>query len=109
MNRRGADNVVACVDECSGCKLVSPAEGALRGWRLVLVAAGIFISPLVLAVLGAAIAPDNAARQAIYAGIGLVIGIVAAASASAIIRRKVREPSGKVGVAPGTAPNEEIS
>jgi len=109
MNRGGADSAVACGVECSGCKLVSPAEGALRGWRLVLVAAGIFISPLILAVLGAAVAPDNAARQAIYAGIGLVVGIVAAAAASAIIRRKVRGPSGKVGAAPATAPDEEIS
>jgi len=109
MNRRGADNAVVCEGECSGCKLVSPGDGALRGWRLVLVAAGVFIMPLVLAVLGAAVAPGEATAQMMGAGIGLLVGILAAAATGTIIRRTGRQAPPRIAAAPEASPEEEIS
>lgn len=71
----------SCPSTCQGCwvKLgLIPAEG-LTGWRLVLAAAGAFLSPLIQAILGAVLLPlvwHSPHSQAVGALGGLALGLV---------------------------------
>ncbi|HUS46613.1 MAG TPA: hypothetical protein VNA25_13435 [Phycisphaerae bacterium] len=62
---------------CGDCRAEAPSDGP-SGWRLALSAAGLFLAPTGLAVLGAAVGgPAPAGRVACAAG-GFLAGIAAA-------------------------------
>ncbi len=75
------DNPQPCQSSCRSCWArlgLIPTEG-LSGWRMVLAAAGAFISPLVQAILGAVLLPlvwHSPHSRAIGAVGGLALGLV---------------------------------
>jgi hypothetical protein len=71
----------SCSTGCRSCWAalgLGQADG-LRGWRLVLAAAGAFLSPLVQGILGAVLVPmwwKSPHSQAVGAVGGLAVGLV---------------------------------
>ncbi|KKN71644.1 hypothetical protein LCGC14_0418720 [marine sediment metagenome] len=52
-----------------------PAPGALQGWRLAAVAGAAFLTPVIMAAVGAAVSP--AGREPLGCILGLAVGAVA--------------------------------
>ena len=85
-----------CGSQCRLCTVDQDGQTAysLQGWRLVLPAAAVFLGPLLLAVLGAALAGASHSRQAIGAATGLAVGAAAAIAVSKAICKKVPRSGG---------------
>lgn len=84
---------------CGGKCMQSPTDpnhhqsGGLQGWGLVLPAGGVFLVPLVLAVIGAVIAGSSRIAQIIGALSGLLIGTAGAAIIARLLRHTDEEES----------------
>ncbi len=67
--------------DCAGCGVspcpgeATPADGPYSGWRLAALSAGIFLAPVLLAILGTVLAGPKPERQLIGALAGLALGI----------------------------------
>jgi hypothetical protein len=64
-----------------------PEGQQLAGWRLVLVSLGLFLGPVGLAILGAALAGKTAGGQLIGALAGLGVGFAISAGVARMLRR----------------------
>jgi uncharacterized protein YqgC (DUF456 family) len=83
----------SCGGDCGHCAIGSrPAvEGELAGWRLGLAAAGMFLGPMALAIVGALVGGPEATGQFLGGVTGLVGGAVVAALVSKRLRRFPKE------------------
>lgn len=79
-----------CPAECPGCPDPPPdgssTETPFEGWALAMVAASVFLGPLVMALLGALVAAETPGLQFSGATAGLLLGMV-------MIRLLVRAPA----------------
>ncbi len=78
----------ACGGNCSKCTLDPPDNGGPKGWRLSLAAAGVFLTPMLAALVAAIVAPGGQAAKAGWAGVGLAIGFAVAIGAGRVISHK---------------------
>lgn len=84
-------------NHCSSCNACSasdhaPGDGAappLTGWRFTFTSAGVFLLPVLLAIVGAIYggAEDNLSGQAIGGGLGLLLGMLLTSAVSLIADR----------------------
>jgi hypothetical protein len=70
--------------ECGkhGRDLPEPMQGGLVGWRLALAAAGAFLLPLILGILGSILGGPGQNAKFLGALIGIVVGVLIAAAAA---------------------------
>ena len=82
-----------CGGDCSHCSIGdhTPVEGELTGWRLGLAACGMFLGPLVLAIVGALLAGPTDTGQFLGGVTGLAVGAVAAVWTGRRLRRWSKE------------------
>lgn len=81
-----------CSGHCEQCDIAKDGQAlagdpAVRGWRMVLSSAAVFLLPLALAAAGAYLAGPSAIRQVAGALIGLASGVLMAKGISALLRR----------------------
>ena len=76
--------------DCGRCRIDSVQVGGPAGWRLALGAAGLFLLPVVLAIVGAVVVGTTAASRFAAACGGLVAGMVLAVVAGRLMRPKYR-------------------
>ena len=84
---------------CHGCAMCEcPAAegvGPVSGWRLGLAAMGLFLGPIVLAIVGAACCRESQAGQLLGAVAGLVVGMVGAVAIARLFPRLLQVESPK--------------
>ena len=79
--------------DCSRCPLSGcpakrePASGELSGWGFALASLGLFLSPVVLAIAGAAYCGPRGEAQFFGAVLGLAVGMAASLAVAARARR----------------------
>lgn len=78
--------------DCTNCSVCSgtddgplPQKGLLRGGRFVLASVGLFLAPIVLAILGAAWCGESVHRQVFGAIGGLGLGMVGAVAIARVL------------------------
>ncbi|HUS90617.1 MAG TPA: SoxR reducing system RseC family protein [Phycisphaerae bacterium] len=78
-----------CGPGCTRCGVHEPPTGAspLEGGRLVAASLGVFMLPLVLAIVGAAVAGGEGTRQLLGALGGLVVGLAGGVCVARLARR----------------------
>ncbi len=84
MSEEAPENKQVCIGkDCSNCPLddAEPSEGQLRGGRLVLAAAIVFLLPLSLAIAGGVLAGALGWISAAGAAIGAAAGVLLALAA----------------------------
>ncbi len=87
-------------ENCSGCPVggckqrSQEAEGVLHGWQFVLASAGVFLTPIVLAIAGAVLLDDSDAMRALGGAAGLLTGLTISISVSRFLHQTKHE--GKV-------------
>ena len=78
---------------CLGCPVsdcraeAGPDGGLLAGWRLAVVSVGLFLGPILLAIVGAACFSSGPESQLLGAMAGLVAGTGGSVAAARLIRR----------------------
>ena len=72
---------------------VDPSAGWLHGWRLGLAAAGMFLSPVVLAIAGAMCMGGSHGARLLGALVGLGVGMVCSVMAARSLGRRDTESS----------------
>ena len=83
----------SCGGGCGQCSIGGrvPKPGELVGWRLGLAAAGMFLFPLALAVVGALAGRGSQTGQFLGSLAGLVVGAIVAAGVGRVLRRSFKE------------------
>ncbi len=88
-------NEFDCKADCPQCPEAGQGEGdgagVLIGWRLTLAAGGVFLMPLILAIVGASVAGTGQVAKFLGAGAGFGVGVVAAIITGRVVRRSGRE------------------
>ena len=93
MKTANAQDKRSCPAGCPGCPGDTGWPQGPSGWRLTLPAMGIFLAPLALAVIGAAVAGPAEAGRALGAGLGLLAGLGGAIAGGRLLGRKGRAAS----------------
>ncbi|NQU20225.1 MAG: hypothetical protein HQ567_03010 [Candidatus Nealsonbacteria bacterium] len=79
--------------DCTGCpgagggNETGPDVGTLAGWRLAAVSIGLFLGPILLALIGAACFSARAESQLLGAIAGLLIGIGGSVAVARLVRQ----------------------
>jgi len=93
MKIENAQDERSCPGGCPSCSRAKSVPEGPSGWRLTLPAVGIFLAPLALAVVGAAVSGPGEAGRALGAVGGLVAGLGGAIVAGRLLGRKGRAAS----------------
>ncbi|MBN1556377.1 MAG: hypothetical protein JXA11_16675 [Phycisphaerae bacterium] len=87
-----SDDGTSC-DACGGCghshdmPRIAPGDG-LTGWPLAIAAFFVFLLPVGLAILGAAMIGRDPNSQLLGATAGFVVGMILAGAATRVLKRK---------------------
>ena len=80
-----------CGGSCSHCNIGEAIDNDLGGWRLVLPTMGVFLFPLILAIIGGSIFRGGAAIQTLGTFGGLFLGFILGIMMRRIIQHKETE------------------
>ena len=69
-----------CSTSCDQCPaktdLAGTGRNAVAGWRMVVASSLVFLLPLILAIVGAALAGSDEKRQLVGALLGFLVGVL---------------------------------
>ena len=97
METQKNEGEAGCGHKCDSCSLgrheMPTTGGDLVGWKLAGAGVLTFLFPLILAIMGVVFAGGEKTRQVVGAMVGLIIGILIAATTVRLLKKVDRNPN----------------